>query len=120
MAAATLRNDEQDAQCIEWAIEVFVGGFTFTPSLTHPYLSERIGPLWVMRDGPRRHGDYRNEEWIAHDMAPPEADRLVRRHARGRFAICVIGPTGKDDRPLREQYKALGVPAWDDRATDGS
>ena len=50
---------------LEEAIEVFVKGFTFTRSLTHPYLGERIGSLWVMRDAPRKNNRYRSEEWVA-------------------------------------------------------
>ena len=43
-------------------IEVFARGVCFTRSFTHPYLAERVGGVWVMRDGPGKRGDYRREE----------------------------------------------------------
>jgi GNAT superfamily N-acetyltransferase len=91
------------------AVEVFVRGFGFTRSFTHPYLGERIGPLWVLRDAPRKKAaDYRTEEWVAMESSPAETVGLVRTHTRGHHAICVILPTGHDDGPVRTAYKALG------------
>jgi GNAT superfamily N-acetyltransferase len=90
------------------AIEVFARGFAFTRTFTHPYLAERVGPLWLMRDGPRRKADYRNEEWIAHSVAPQEVDRIAREHTRGRFAVCAICAMDEPEAPLREGFKALG------------
>ena len=55
-------------------IEVFARGFCFTRSFTHPYLAERIGKIWVVRDAPRKRGDYRREEWIVHGVAPEVID----------------------------------------------
>jgi GNAT superfamily N-acetyltransferase len=93
---------------VERAMEVFVQGFCFTRSFTHPYVAERVGPAWVVRDGPRTRGDARNEEWIAHGLSPDAWDRLVKRHARGRFAICAICGAGEADEPLRSGLKACG------------
>jgi GNAT superfamily N-acetyltransferase len=90
------------------AIEAFVHGFAFTRSFTHPYLPERVGPLWVMRDAPRTAGDYRNEEWVANGVAPAEVDRIVRQASRGRYAICAIRGDHEPEPPLRDGYKALG------------
>jgi GNAT superfamily N-acetyltransferase len=91
------------------ATEVFVHGFAFTRSFTHPCLGERVGPLWVVRDAPRvKAADYRREEWIATGTAPVAVDRLARANTRGRFVICAIVPAGTDDGPLRAAYKALG------------
>jgi GNAT superfamily N-acetyltransferase len=92
----------------EAAIEAFVRGFCFTRSFTHPYVAERVGPLWVMRDAPRKSGDYRREEWVGHGVAPAEWDRVVRRHARGHFTLCVIHAVDEPDAPLREAFKSLG------------
>jgi hypothetical protein len=93
---------------IERAIEVFCRGFSFTRSFTHPYIPERVGPLWVVRDGPRRNErDYRREEWVARGVEPAEVDRIARQQTRGRFALCVFHPTGKDDAGMRAAYKAL-------------
>jgi GNAT superfamily N-acetyltransferase len=93
---------------VDHAIEIFARGFCFTRSFTHPYRAERVGPLWVMRDGPRRSGDYRNEEWLAHGVEPAEVDSIARKHTRGRFAICAIRANDEPETPLREQYKKLG------------
>jgi len=99
------RNGNAD---IERAIEIFAHGFCFTRSFTHPYLAERVGPLWVMRDGPRKNDDYRNEEWIAFQVAPEEADRTARKKTRGRFVICAIRTRDESDEPIRAAYKRLG------------
>ena len=93
---------------VDAAIEAFARGFSYTRSFTHPYLAERVGPVWVMRDAPRERGDYRNEEWVAHGAAPAEVDRLAREHTRGRYAVCAIRAADEPDSPLREGYKALG------------
>ena len=55
---------------MQQAMEVFARGFAFTRSFTHPYLPERVGDLWVVRDGPRKKGDFRREEWIAQGVTP--------------------------------------------------
>ncbi len=90
------------------AIEVFARGYCFTRSFTHPYLAERIGRVWVVRDAPRNNGDYRNEEWIAHGVAPAEMDRIARQRTRGQFAVCAIHGIGEPDEPLRVGFKSLG------------
>ena len=90
------------------AIEVFARGFCFTRSFTHPYVAERVGPVWVVRDAPRERGNHRTEEWIAQGVAPEEIDRLARGHARGRFAVCAIRAIDEPDEPLRTGFKALG------------
>jgi hypothetical protein len=41
-------------QEMEFAIEVFVRGHSVGRSRTHPYEASRVGPLWVMRDAPRK------------------------------------------------------------------
>jgi GNAT superfamily N-acetyltransferase len=90
------------------AIEVFVRGFAFTRSFTHPCQAERVGPLWLVRDAPRQRGDYRIEEWTAYGVAPEEVDALVRVQARGRYAICAICPVDQPSAPLAARFKALG------------
>ncbi|HMN29116.1 MAG TPA: GNAT family N-acetyltransferase [Caldilineaceae bacterium] len=97
-----------EKRTIDQAVEVFVRGFSFTRSFTYPYLAERVGPLWVMRDAPRTRGDYRNEEWVAHDVDPAEIDRIARAHTRGRFAICAICGRADDQTVIRRAFKALG------------
>lgn len=93
---------------IERALEAFARGFSYTRSFTHPFLADRVGPLWALRDGPRKRGDYRCEEWVAFAVPPAETDRIVREHTRGRFAVCAILSHGEPDLSLREGYKALG------------
>ncbi len=94
---------------IEFAIEVFVRGHSAERSRTFPYEVSRVGPVWLMRDAPRKNPrNYRKEEWIAHDVDPREVDAIVRRHARGRFFACVMIAEGKPDESTRTAYKALG------------
>jgi GNAT superfamily N-acetyltransferase len=95
---------------IDEAIEVFVRGFSFTRSRTHPYVPERIGPAWVMRDAPRRgkSPSYRRAEWTGHGVAPAELDRLAQQHTPGRYAICAVRTPDEPEDPLRSAYKQLG------------
>jgi GNAT superfamily N-acetyltransferase len=94
---------------IAFAIEVFVHGHSAGRSRTFPYEASRVGPVWVMRDAPRRNPrDYRKEEWIAHGVDPAEVDAVARRHARGRFFVCAMVAEGEPDAPTRTAYKALG------------
>jgi GNAT superfamily N-acetyltransferase len=96
-------------QEIEFAIEVFVRGHSAGKSRTFPYEVTRIGPLWVMRDAPRRNPrDYRKEEWIAHEVDAGEADAIARGQTRGRFFVCAMVREGESDAPTRSAYKALG------------
>jgi GNAT superfamily N-acetyltransferase len=96
-------------QEIEFAIEVFVRGHAATRSRTFPYEVNRVGPLWVMRDAPRKNPrDYRKEEWIAHDVGPDEVDAIARGHTRGRFFVCAMISQGSAEEPTRAAYKALG------------
>lgn len=94
---------------IEAAIEVFVHGYSTDKSLTFPYEVSRVGPLWAMRDAPRKNArDYRGEEWVVHDVAAQDADAIVRQHARPGFAISVVIANDEPDGPTRTAYKALG------------
>ncbi len=94
---------------IESAIEVFVRGHSAGKSRTFPYEASRVGPLWVMRDAPRKNPrDYRKEEWIAHEVDAREVDAIARRQTRGRFFVCAIVGEGEPDAATRSAYKALG------------
>ena len=93
---------------IQRAIEVFVRGFAFTRSFTHPYLVEQVGPLWVMRDGPRKRGNDRTEEWIGYQVAPQAIDQVARTHTRGRFCLCVLFHRDESQASARADFKALG------------
>ena len=98
----------QEIDLLHHAIEVFARGFCFTRSFTHPYLAERVGQIWVVRDAPRKRGEYRREEWIAHGVTPEKIDETARKHTRGRFAVCAIHGVNESDQPLRTGFKALG------------
>jgi GNAT superfamily N-acetyltransferase len=106
--AASLRVWGQKRMVLDRAVEVFARGFAFTRSFAHPYLAQRVGPLWLLRDGPRSSGDLRTEEWIAHDAPPAEVHRIVRGNAQGRFAISVICNEPGHHTELCAAYKALG------------
>jgi GNAT superfamily N-acetyltransferase len=94
---------------IDFAIEVFVRGHAAGKSRTFPYQATRVGPLWVMRDAPRKNPrDYRKEEWIAHAVDAREVDAAARRHTQGRFFVCAIISAGDPDEPIRSAYKSLG------------
>ena len=93
---------------ISTALEAFRLGFTFTRSFTHPYLAEQVGPLWVLRDGPRERGNYRVEEWVACGQTPLEVHKLAAKNTRDRYTICYLLPTGESDLLIREEFKELG------------
>jgi GNAT superfamily N-acetyltransferase len=92
------------------AVATFARGFAFTRSFTHPYVAERVGPVWVARDAPRKRASdyYRREEWIAHGVDPAEVDRIARQNTRGGYAVCDIRSINESDAPLRAAYKGLG------------
>jgi hypothetical protein len=97
---------------MEFAIEVFVRGHSAGRSRTFPYEATRVGPLWVMRDEPRKNPrDYRKEEWIAYNVDAPEVDAIARRHTRGRFFVCAMVGQEEPDEPTRTAYKVAGLPA---------
>jgi GNAT superfamily N-acetyltransferase len=94
---------------IEAAIEVFVYGFSTDKSRSFPYQASRVGPLWLMRDAPRKNArGCRSEEWVVHGVAAEEADAIVRQHARSSFAVSVVIASDEPDQPVRTAYKALG------------
>jgi GNAT superfamily N-acetyltransferase len=95
------------SDALQRAIEVFARGLSYTRSFTHPYLAERIGKVWVVRDALRKRGNYRTEEWIAHGVAPEKIDQVAREHTRGRFAVCAIFGVHESDEILRKGFKAL-------------
>jgi GNAT superfamily N-acetyltransferase len=98
-----------DATVLDRAVEVFVHGFAFTRSFTHPYVPQRLGPVWVVRDAPRKNAaDYRREEYIARGVGAAEVDHIARGHTRGRFVVCAVRAPHEPDAPLRAAWKALG------------
>ena len=96
----------------ERAISVFVHGFAFTRSFTHPYRVETLSEgVWALRDAPRSRGDYRTDEVVAAaaaDIPVAELDALARTGTRGRFRVCYLLPAGDPDAAMRAAFKALG------------
>lgn len=104
--SAAMKTKDQE---MDFAIEVFVRGHSAGKCRTFPYEANRVGSLWVMRDGPRKNPrDYHKEEWTAHDVDAAEVDAVARRHTRGRFFVCVMIREGESDEPTRSAYKGLG------------
>lgn len=94
---------------VERAVEVFVRGFQFTRSFTHPYLAERIEPqVWRMYDGLRKSGDSRSEEFVGWGREAEALDALARQHSQGRFKMCAILGNDESDTGLRADFKRLG------------
>lgn len=62
----------------------------------------------MMRDAPRKRGNYRTEEWVAYGVAPSEIDRVARAQTRGRYTICAFCYKDESDEPLRAEFKELG------------
>jgi GNAT superfamily N-acetyltransferase len=93
---------------VERAIETFVRGYCFTRSFTHPYVAERAGPLWVLRDGPRKSGDSRRVEFVSCGVAPAQVHRLIQQHSSGHYCICALHGPDEDGDELREGFKASG------------
>jgi GNAT superfamily N-acetyltransferase len=91
------------------AIEIFVRGFCFGRSRTHPYECLQVEGTWFMRDAPRRNASgYRKEEWVAYGVEPAKVDVLARERTRGRYAICAVQANGESSDALRAEYKRLG------------
>lgn len=94
---------------LQEAIVAFGKGFTFTRSLTHPYEFVRVGPVWVLRDGPRTSGEDRAREVLVSGLNPEEAVPHIRTAAEGkRYFACAIEPMDADLSGIAESYKALG------------
>ena len=101
--------ERSTAERLRRAVEVFARGFAFTRSFTHPYVVDRVGPVWALCDETRkRAADYRREEYIACGTAPAEVDRIARANTRGRYAISAIRAADEPEAPIRDGYKALG------------
>lgn len=99
---------------VEDAVAVFVRGFTFGRSFTHPFVATHVVPgVWVLRDAPRTGGAYRGDEIIAydidrHDLGAGDVDAVARRYARSRFTVCVVRDVATEDVGIRAGFKGLG------------
>jgi GNAT superfamily N-acetyltransferase len=79
-------------------------------SFTHPYVGERIGPLWVLRDSPPRRRP-RKLEVVAHGASPAEVVRTVRDAGLGWHFVCHLHDSDADFTAVREGYKTQGYRA---------
>lgn len=95
---------------LEKAITVFGEGFCFTRSFTHPYIVVKEGPLWVLRDDPKR-GKPRSEEVLIYGLTAKEAIHAIREYGPGRYKLCVIHGPDQDVEAVRREYKAAGFRA---------
>lgn len=97
-----------DSPLLDSAIDVFVAGFCFTRSFTHPYVPAKIGPIYVLRDAPRRTKQPpRRDEWVASQTAPATVDQLARQHSKGRFCLSIITGDNSPNPVVIAAYKAL-------------
>lgn len=103
------RADSPDAE-IDSAIEVFVRSWCVSRSRTHPYVAERDGSAWVMRDAPRSgtNPKYRRQEWVARASAARDTADRARRQARVGYAICIVRSLQEPADAVRQEYKELG------------
>lgn len=92
------------------AIEVFVHGFAFTRSRTHPYLAEQVNGLWILRDAPGRKNP-RKIEVIAHGIEPAEVVRKIRESDIGWHFLCEVHVPNAPFDEIRGEYKAAGYRA---------
>ena len=92
------------------AIEVFIYGFCHAKSQTYPYVGERVGDLWVMRDTPARKNE-RKIEVISHALTPQKTIQSIQDAELGWHFICDIHDETEDFQQKRDQYKALGYRA---------
>lgn len=94
---------------LERAIEVFVRAFSVGKSRTHPYLAERRGNLWIMRDAPGRRRP-RKTEVIAWGRPPAETISAIREAELAWHFLCDIRPSTEilGGEEVRSEYKQLG------------
>ena len=94
---------------LEKAIEVFISGFAFTRSYTHPYIGEKFQEgFWGLRDAPRKRQDYRGEEYVAYGLSASAIDALARARTRGHFSVCHVQEADEISPTIREDFRALG------------
>src|SRR5262249_49849579 len=90
-------------------IFVFVRGFAFTRSYTHPYLVDTLtDQVFVLRDAPRRGGDYPSVEVVASGIDPVELVQMAKEQVQGRFRLCYLLPSGESETIKRAAFKASG------------
>jgi GNAT superfamily N-acetyltransferase len=93
------------------AIRVFVEGFSFTRSFTHPCLYESLGEsAFRIHDAPRtRKSDkYRSEELVTFGISPAEVLSLSQSSMGKPHKICYLLREGEPDTEIRREFKSAG------------
>lgn len=93
---------------IDEALAVFASAVSTLRSFTHPYECKRVGPLWMLADAPRKSGDYRKSEFIAHEVPPELCKSLIRGEAVTRYMLCAMHGMSIDPAPFVKDFKAAG------------
>lgn len=94
---------------LEPAIEVFMEGFCYGKSFTHPYGWDKVGRIWVMRDGPRKSGSYRLEEFVSYRVDAAEVLKAISHSKPKRYAIAVVLGLSEDREESKKAFKAHGL-----------
>jgi ribosomal protein S18 acetylase RimI-like enzyme len=90
-------------------IDTFARGFAAWRSRTHPYIVGKIGPVWVVRDGPRKaNTPERNREYVAFDTPPDIVVQHIKSDKPKGYALCVVHSGMERDAGIESAYKALG------------
>ena len=92
------------------AVVTFANGFTSVKSRAHPYVAERYGPLWVMKDGPGR-SKPRVTELVASSSDLTEVLDAVMSLKMGWHALSVLHPDDGSFDKVRAFFKATGYNA---------
>lgn len=108
---ASRADDAPTETLLDSAVAVFVQAFALGKSRTHPYVATRHGPLWVMRDGPRKHGDPRKVESVGIGLPPAQVQEILTCEGVGWHFHCDVVPLGSDLAERKRLYKAAGYRA---------
>jgi len=95
---------------IEVAVRAFVEGFTSIKSRVHPYVFERFGPLWVMKDGPGRKNP-RVTELVSFDPDFEKVLQAVRELGIGWHFLSYINTQEESIGPAKSYFKSVGYSA---------
>jgi GNAT superfamily N-acetyltransferase len=92
---------------LEKAVHVFVHGFAFTRSFTHPYLISKRAGLTVMHDEPRERE--RNPEYVVVGMSLDKGWQALQKAGFSRGGVCIMCGVDEDLGRVRDAYKSFGL-----------
>jgi GNAT superfamily N-acetyltransferase len=93
---------------IEDAIEAFALGFSRIRSVAYPYVVERAGRLWLMRDEPAQVAG-RVSEFISYRIPAVEAVECALQARQQKFAIAVLVDPEDDAKAVKAEFKKEGL-----------